>query len=573
LYFSQERTISRKILEVFVAVLLETAFSKNDILEFYLNEIFLGQEGNVAIHGFGEASLSFFGKDVSELTLAEAALLAGLAKAPSSYSPRNNPERAITRRNVVLQRMYELNKITATELKQAKAITFSLSPARRQRRTAPYFVDYIRANLLDYYDDRYLPNKPLHIYTSIDTQYQLCANKAVSAGLTEIENSRPKLKKHKSSLQAALIAVTPADANIIAWVGGRNYQKNQFDRVSQAKRQPGSSFKPFVHLTALDNLLNQYRTARTTSLLEDEPIVLKIPGSTNWEPQNYDHKFRGEVTLREALVHSLNVPTVNLAIKVGIDSIARTGELFGFGSNLPRVPSLALGAGEVSPLSMARAYNAIANGGMLTDLLPIIAVSNAQDDSIVSKPRANSHRAASEAATFVLTDILRSAIDRGTGQTVRRLGFTNPAAGKTGTTNDSRDSWFVGFTPRLLAVVWVGFDDNSEHGLTGASGAAPIWTKFMKCVEDMEPKIDFVPPPGVVYRDIDISTGLLATSSCPRDLVTREIFVSGYEPITDCTAHSGGFSIFRRSEEPKEEPRDRRKKKEDFLDKIWDSLF
>lgn len=560
LFLTPERTLARKAKEALAAVCLETAFTKDQILELYMNEVFLGQEGNVAVHGFGEASRTFFGKDVKDLSLAEAATLAGINKAPTSYSPRLNPDDALERRKVVLAKMLELGKITAGQRAQAEKEKINVLPAERSRRVAPYFIDHIRNQVGQIIDTSHWDETPLRIVTGLDIEYQQCAESAVSKGLKQLETKFPRLTKSAKPLQSAFVAVNPIRGDVLAWVGGRDYGQNQFDRVYQSKRQPGSTFKPFVYLTGLDKELNTYRVARTTTILMDEPVEFDIPGSQVWQPKNYDDRFRGPVTVREALTNSLNVPTVELAQKVGIDAVARTAALFGFGENLPRVPSLALGAGEVSPFGLARAYSALANGGVLLDLVPIQSIVEADTRAILFSPRQkdssfspsglpaargsvsstapNGTRAASEAAVYVLTTILRSAVDQGTGRVVRQLGFTAPAAGKTGTSNDSRDAWFAGFTPKLLAVVWIGFDDNRELKLTGGQAAAPIWAEFMKCVAPMEPALDFIPPPGVIFREIDRRTGLLFTDACdPADRMT-EVFVENTEPVTPCT-HGG----------------------------------
>ncbi len=560
LFLTPARTLARKAKEALAAVCLETAFTKDQILELYMNEVFLGQEGNVAVHGFGEAARTFFGKDVKDITLAEAATLAGINKAPTTYSPRLNADDALERRKVVLAKMLELGKITAGQRAQAEKEKINVLPAERSRRVAPYFIDHIRGQVGQIIDTSHWDDTPLRIVTGLDIEYQQCAESAVAKGLKQLETKYARLTKGAKPLQSAFIAVNPIRGDVLAWVGGRDYGQNQFDRVFQSKRQPGSTFKPFVYLTGLDKDLNSYRVARTTTILMDEPVQFEIPGSQDWEPKNFDERFRGSVTVREALTNSLNVPTVELAQKVGIESVARTAALFGFGENLPRVPSLALGAGEVSPFGLARAYSALANGGLLLDLTPIQSIVEADTRAILFSPRTKDTpvlassglpaargmltstpygtRAASEAAVYVLTTILRSAIDQGTGRVVRQLGFTAPAAGKTGTSNDSRDAWFAGFTPKLLAVVWIGFDDNKELKLTGGQAAAPIWAEFMKCVAPMEPPLDFVPPPGVVFREIDRTTGLLFTDACnPADRMT-EVFVEDTEPVTACT-HGG----------------------------------
>jgi penicillin-binding protein 1B len=538
LFFTRERSFVRKAFEALSAILVETAFSKEKILELYMNEIFLGQEGNVAIHGFGEAAKAFFGKDVENIDLAEAATLAGIIKAPTSLSPRLNPKASKKRREVVLNKMLEQGYISPEERNRAALENLDIQPAQRNKRIAPYFVDFIRRKMEEQIQTDDPAASRLQIITGLDVDYQRCAETAVENGLKRLEQSYPRIKKSKEPLQASLISVNPVHGEVLAWVGGRDYGENQFDRVSQSKRQPGSTFKPFVYLTALDKDLNNYRVARTTSILSDEPTAIPVAGGKTWEPKDYEDEYLGDVTVREALTHSLNIPTVQLAMKVGIDAVAHTAALFGFGEDLPHVPSLALGAGEVSAFDLARAYAAIANGGLLINLKPIIAIMLENDPVPVGVPESKEERVASESAVFVLTNMLQSVIESGTGQVVRRMGFQSPAAGKTGTSSDTRDAWFVGFTPRTLAIVWVGFDDNKETKLTGAQGAAPIWTEYMKCIAPFEPELDFITPPGVVYRKIDRQTGLLFTPYCPPQNEVTEVFVEGTEPVTPCPEHT-----------------------------------
>jgi penicillin-binding protein 1B len=571
LFFTSERTIVRKITEAFSALLIETAFTKDQILEFYLNEIFLGQEGRVAIHGFGEASKTFFNRDVSQLSIAEAATLAGIIKGPSAYSPRRHPKRAKTRRNLVLKKMKELGFINATQFDSAMNTPIQVSQSSRSRRKAPYFVDYVRRTIPDLVDPELFGTANVRVFTGLDLEYQQCAEQAVTQGLKDLETKYKKIRG-KEKVQAALVAVSPSNGSTLAWVGGRSFSNSQFDRVSLAKRQPGSAFKPFVFLTALDRNLNNYRVARTTSVLLDEPLTLKQKGSENWKPQNYDRKYRGEVTVRQALAHSLNVPTVNLAMKVGVDQIARTASYFGFGDDLPRVPSLALGAGEVTPLELAKAYNALANGGRLAELRPILAVALDTEEGNIYEAPLREQSLVSEPAVFVLTNILRSVVEEGTAQVVRRLGFSAPAAGKTGTSNDGRDSWFAGYTPHLLAVVWVGYDSGKPLRLTGSQAAAPIWTAFMKCTATMEPELEFIPPPGVVYRDIDARNGLLDDGYCPSQFVVREVYVEGTEPLTN--SRCGGVlndSIFSRKQS--QLPSDRNPKNRERAEGIVSSIL
>jgi penicillin-binding protein 1B len=537
LLFSSDRSFSRKIKEAFAAILIESTYSKDQIFEMYLNEVFLGQEGRFAIHGFGEASLTFYGKDVEEISLSEAALLAGLVKAPTAYSPRNHPDKAKYRQQTVLKRMKQLRMISEEDYTTALHQAPVIYPPARSRRVAPYFVDFIQKEIGKLILDQQVDGGALHIITGLDPEYQSCAEQAVSEGLLSLEKSYPWIAKSKEKVQGALISVVPSNGEILAWVGGREYSETQFDRISSAERQPGSTFKPFVYLTALDGSLNQYRTAKTTSILVDEPLQIKIPGGI-WEPQNYDKKFRGEVRLREALAKSLNVPTVQLAQKVGVKNIARTGAFFGFGEKLPQVPSLALGAGEVTPLDLTYAYSILANGGIKREFRPFYSILDSRTRSVLYSTSVKQRRITDEAPAFVLTDILRTAIESGTGQVVRQLGVKGPVAGKTGTTNDARDSWFVGYTPRILASVWVGFDSNKQLRLTGAQAAAPIWAKYMKCIERYEPELDFFPPEGVKTVLLDRFSGLLFTEHCPAENAITELFVLDTEPVTQCPLHS-----------------------------------
>jgi penicillin-binding protein 1B len=538
LFFSSDRNLKRKVKEAIAALLIESSHTKDQIFEMYLNEMFLGQEGRFAVHGFGEASLTFYGKEAGDITLAEAALLAGLVKAPTSYSPRLHFERALERQKIVLSRMHLLKMISDDEYEKAKSEKITIYPPARSRRVAPYFVDYLQREVGSLLNAHALKGGALSIITGLDTEYQSCGEIAITEGISQLEKSYPWLKKNTEKVQSSLVSVIPSSGEIRAWVGGRDFGESQFDRVSLAKRQPGSTFKPFVYLTALDGNLNQYRTAKTTSILIDEPVTIPVPGG-NWEPKNYDKKHRGEVRLREALAKSLNIPTVQLAQKVGIKNISRTGAYFGFGENLPKVPSLALGAGEVTPLELSQAYSIIANAGVKRTVRPFYHAIDSKSSTVIFTSPIEERRIVDEAPVYVLTDILRSAIESGTGRIVRQLGVKGPVAGKTGTTNEARDSWFVGYTPRILTTVWVGYDSNKSLKLTGAQAAAPVWAEYMKCISDFEPELDFYPPSGVVFRELDRESGLLLTEYCPHANGISEVFVSGTEPITPCPLHSG----------------------------------
>lgn len=536
-FLNPRRTLTRKFLEVFTAFSLERSLSKEEILEFYLNEVYLGQEGSVAIHGMAEAARSFFDKDLSQLTLAESALLAGVIRAPSSYSPRRHANRAIKRRNTVLARMLELSFINQAEFERARVERITLSTRDGARRQAPHFTAAIRKLLATDHnlDPSAIP--ALRIYTGLDLELQRCAERAVKSGLEELERRNRGLERRTRKLEGALVALEPFSGKVRAWAGGRDYGLNQFDHVQLAKRPIGSTIKPFVYLAALDSSLNRYKTATAASILGDEPITIKTAGADDWSPQNYDRKFRGDVTLRYALENSLNLPTVYLAQRIGINSVAQTIQRFHLSKSIPAVPSLVLGTAETSLLDLVASYGALANGGVYVKPRPFISVADSDGD-IVATTQVSEERVAAEGPVYVLTNILQGVIERGTATRVRSLGFKGDVAGKTGTTDEARDAWFIGFTPDLVAGVWVGFDDNKRVGLTGGAAAVPIWTDFMKCASDFSDPLPFIPPPSVTVASIDSGSGKLASTECPEGDRVEEVFVKGTEPIELCPLHT-----------------------------------
>lgn len=569
LLFSARRSIIRKLLEIPAAFSLELRMSKDEIFERYLNEIYMGQEGSVAIHGIAEGAATFFGKKVDELTLAESALLAGLVKAPIGYSPRKHPERAVKRRNLVLDKMADLGFISSDQAHRSKLEKLSVIQETLHARSAPHYVAALSQILSGEIGLEHDALPDISVYTSIRSNFQRCGEEAVAWGLNRLEESHPKFKERRLPLEASLLAIEPFSGKVRAWVGGRDYSKNQFDHVIQAKRQIGSTIKPFVYLTALDERLNDYKVATPLTILPDEPMEINLVTKNTWVPENYDHKYEGDMTLRFALENSRNLPTVYLAQKVGLDAFWDTAARFRIAPNLPKVPSLALGAADTNLLSLVAAYGALANGGIY--VAPRIYLSAIYSSGeIAAQSPVEESRLVDEGPVYVLTNILQGAIDRGTGHVIRELGFAGEAAGKTGTSNDTRDAWFIGFTPKIAAGVWVGFDDNSKTGLSGGQGAAPIWAKFMQCVDPYVTKAEFVPPPGVVFADVDVQSGERAAADCPKSSVIREVFVRGTEPRSYCSLHGGG-------EEPGEisdfdtgraEPAAPRRRQS-----LWDSIF
>jgi penicillin-binding protein 1B len=526
-----DRTMVRKLREAWLATLVEWRYSKSQILEAYLNEIYLGQRGSLAIRGVGAASRAYFAKEAHQLTPGEAALLAGMVRAPNTYSPVLNPERARQRRDVVLGRMHELNTLDAAAYERARKEPVRALARPRPGQPAPYFTDHARQEM----EERF--GSGTRIVTTIDLTLQRFAENAVAGGLDQLESRYAKLRRSdpRARLQAALIALDPTTGEIRAYVGGRDYQASQFDRVTLARRQPGSAFKPFVYLAAIRPRAGALPFTAAT-MVEDAPITLTVNGKP-WSPRNYEDRYEGRVSVRRALEQSLNGATVRIAQVVGAPAIAETAKAFGLVQKATAIPSLALGALEVTPIDLAAAYIPFAGGGLGPAAIRSVRAVYQADGS----PSAVADDAAPSAVitpgeAYLMTSLLQGVIRSGTARTAQSLAASSEIAGKTGTTNEGRDAWFVGYSSRLVAAVWVGFDDGEPHGLSGAAAALPIWTQFMKQALDAYPAPPFAVPPGITTANIDTSNGRLAGESCPH--TAREIFLIGTEPER-CTEHSG----------------------------------
>jgi penicillin-binding protein 1B len=531
-YLTPARTIRRKLSEAMMAWIMERRQSKDEILEMYLNEIYLGQRGAMSINGVGEASLLFFRKDVQHITTPEAALLAGLIQAPNLYNPYKNPVQARSRRDTVLLAMKNTGALSDKEYEQHVKVPLVVHPYDARVNLAPYFGDVVKSQLLDKYKEDTIYTQNLHIFTTLDLDMQRYAEESLSKGLAEIDKLR--FKRTKQNAQGCLIAIEPQTGYIRAFVGGRSYSKSQFDRISKASRQPGSVFKPVVYATALEQAFaGKSRVFTPATIVVDEPWTLHYANQT-WEPKNYDGQYHGSTTLRNALAQSMNVATAKLAMDVGLKEIANLGKNLGFESVKP-FPSLALGAFEVSPWQVATAFTVFANGGVKTELRTVKKVAGA-DGKTLERSQIEVERVLHPQTAYILTDMMETVLSSGTGAPVRRWGFTRPAAGKTGTTDEYRDAWFVGYTPNLLCVVWTGYDDNTPIKMTGAQAALPIWAQFMKKAVQNLPAEDFASPQGVVVVMIDPMTGQLATEDCPS--AVPEKFVSGTEPTQTCQEHS-----------------------------------
>jgi penicillin-binding protein 1B len=531
-YLTAERTYRRKLIEAPMAVILELKYSKDEILEAYLNEIYLGQRGASSIMGIEEAARYFFGKSVREVDLAQAATLAGLIRDPRRYNPHRDPDAAKARRDLVLRLMHDQDRITDDQYAYARGEPLLVRGEEKRFNDAPHFADYVLRELADRYPRRLLQSEGLRIFTTLDMGYQIAAERALIEGLEHLEEGYPRLAKREGELQGAVVVVDPQTGFVRAMVGGRDYQTSQFNRAEQARRQPGSTFKPFVYLTAF---LTPGRWSPAT-IIDDMPFEV-VSGGQVWSPDNYDGTVHGNVTLRTALTNSMNIATSRLALDVGLNRVTRTAHEAGIESQLDAVPSLALGAFEVTPLELASAYSTLANGGIHTEPLSILSAVD-EDGKVVQHRQVKMDRVLPADAVYLVNDMLQDVFDYGTARRARALGYGGAAAGKTGTTNSTRDAWFVGYTTEIVALVWVGYDDNAPIGLYGDSGALPIWVEFMKRSGYGDRSPEFPAPRNVVLVEIDPETGLLAAPGCP---TTRyEAFISGTEPTEECYEHGAG---------------------------------
>lgn len=539
LYFSQERTWWRKIREASMSVILDSRYSKDRILEVYLNAVYLGQRGSVSICGVQAASRYFFGRNVADLSLAEAATLAGMIRNPGGYNPFTHADRAVERRNAVLDAMLDLGVADKAEVARAKAESLRVASGGAGFAQAPYVVDFVRAQIAELYSEQVLAENGLEIYTTIDTLVQASAEEALARGLARLEADVPIIRRQKARrrLQGSVIVTDPRSGAILALVGGRDYQDSQFNRATQARRQPGSCFKPFVYLAAFQAAMAGKDGGLTpASILDDSPFEL-VSGGRTWRPSNYDGMFLGPLPARAALEESRNVPTARAALSVGLNSVIATAKACGFTENFAPLPSLALGAQEVTPLELATAYGTLATFGINVPAR-ILEDVEVRDGRKLEKRVREAREAVVPVAAYLVDDVLRGVLIRGTAASASALGFRGDAAGKTGTTDDTRDAWFVGFTPEILALVWVGYDDNTKTGLTGASGALPIWVDLMMHAQHRWAGSTFPEPPGVLRVEVDPESGELAVAGCPKR--AEEVFAAGTEP-GPCSLHQSAF--------------------------------
>jgi penicillin-binding protein 1A len=525
LYLTPERTFLRKIKELFLSLAIERRYSKDEILALYINQIYFGH----GAYGAEAASQRFFGHPLARGDLAEWALLAGLPKAPAIYSPLRHPERALARRNHVLDLMERYGEISAEEAERARAAPLELAPGGDRVQRAGYFVEQVRRKLIDRFGVDAVFSGGLDVRTTLDWRLQQAAETACAQGLAEYERRRwgeaPPAGEPRP--QVALLALDPRTGDVLALVGGRDFAESPFDRAFQAQRPVGSTFKPILYLTALEHGFTP------ASVLVDAPVSYRNPyNRRTWSPANYGGRHVGPVTLHRALAQSINVVAVKLLDRLGADSVIRTARRLGIESNLNPYLSLALGACDLRLSEMVRAYCAFAAGGILPELRLITAVRR-PDGRRQEFPRGPRRSVIEPDVARVLVDMLQGVVEYGTARRARRLPF--PTAGKTGTTDDYSDAWFIGFTPNLIAGVWVGFDRPRSlgRGESGGRLALPIWIAFMQEALAEQPPAPFPNPPGIVHAEICQRTGLLATPTCPeRQLMA---FRQGRAPRERCS--------------------------------------
>jgi len=570
-FLSPEKTMKRKMVEMLIALELERKFSKQRIFEMYANQVYMGQRGSFTIAGFAEASHAYFNKDIKNLTLPEAALLAGMIQRPNYLSPYKNPKRALERRNLVLDSMVETGAITSAEAEHAKAIPLKLTAPNVEASDAPYFVDLVKDQLSSQYNEAELNDHAYRIYTTLDPDLQRAAAEAVEEGMKLVDEQVIKRRTHKirdgakteikvdsgPMPQVALVALDPHTGEVLALVGGRNYGMSQLDHAV-AKRPTGSIFKPFVYAAAINTAISGAALTPVAdgeanastgdngvftpaTLVDDSPVSIAY-GDQVYEPRNYKEEYHGEVTARYALAMSLNNATVKVAQEVGFDRVAALAKAAGI-TSVRATPAIALGAYDATPLEMAGAYTVFGNGGTR---LPPVMVKSVRDSrgKVLDDFHTDGKSVLDPRVAYVLTTMMEGVVNNGTGATVRARGFTAPAAGKTGT---SHDAWFAGYTTNLLCIVWVGNDDYTDLKLSGGTTAAPIWAEFMKRAVKLPQYSNtkgFPAPSGVVEVTLDKLTNRLATPTCPQDYTVA--FIAGTEPKETCdeafTDHRGVFT-------------------------------
>ena len=535
LWLTPERTWKRKIPEIFITLHLERKLTKQEIFEHYANTIYIGQVSSFAVHGFGEGAQAYFGKDLRQLTLPEAALLAGLPQSPSRYNPFRNPQTATNRRNIILRMMRDNGYISEEQLQEALKAPLGVNSNGLRSDDAPYFVDLINEKLVEQFQDHDFQTNTYRVYTTLDMRLQQAAVQAMSEGLKEVDELLLKRGRTKAKgwpqVQAAMVSLDARTGAVKALVGGRDYGQSQLNRAL-AKRPPGSSFKPFVYAAVLRSALeDSAHPITTTTTVVDEPTTFWYDDKP-YEPNNFKSEFHGTVTLRQALTKSMNIPAVKFAEMVGYEEVVRMARDAGMNRDIKATPAVALGAYEVQPLEIAGAYTVFSNQGLYAPPRFVRMIRN-QDGKEIFTAKPRERQALDPRISYMMVNLMEDVVRTGTGAGIRSRGFALPAAGKTGT---SHDGWFAGFTSELICVVWVGYDDNRELGLEGSKSALPIWTAFMKKAHTFRPYRNAKPfeaPDGIVSVAVDPPTGKLAGGGCSAP-PKWEVFLAGTQPLDYC---------------------------------------
>jgi penicillin-binding protein 1B len=539
LWLDGDKNWRRKFQEILITLHLEEKLTKRQIFEDYANQVYLGRQGPFSIHGFGEAARTYLGKDLAEINTAQAALLAGMVQRPSYYNPYRYPDRARQRRDLVLSLMRRNGYLSQEQYRQAAGERLQVSVEKSQALETSYFLDVVNDQLQTDLND---PEKSsAYVYTTLDSELQSAAEEAVRVGMENVDQQLRKRRTQEAipagQPQVALVALDPHTGEVRALVGGRSYGASQLNHAL-AMRQPGSVFKPFVYAAAMDTAITGGpRIFTPATVIDDSPTSFSF-GNQTYAPSNFGHEFFGEVTLRTALAHSLNVATVKLAQEVSYDKVVAMARRAGLSTPKP-TPAVALGAYEATPLEIARAYTMFANQGQRVTP-STIALVRSRDGAVLYQHESDPQTVLDPRVAFLMVNLMEEVIRSGTAAGVRSRGFYLPAAGKTGT---SRDGWFAGFTSELLCVVWVGFDDNRNLNLEGAKSALPIWTEFMKRASQIREYRDaraFPEPAGLVSVDICADSGQRAGPFCPR--TWSDLFIEGTQPAEECTLHSSQSS-------------------------------
>ncbi len=562
LFLNREVSLERKAKEALTAIKLERNYSKEEILEMYLNQYYFSR----GCYGVAAASRLFFSKEPREMSISECAILIGMLKAPNTNSPMNNPDKSLAARNRVLYSYRDWGGITQAQYDSLKEQPLELNPPEEKVGVAPYFTETVRQYILEKYGEETLYSGGLKVYTSVDIDLQRAADSAVSKKVdslrARIERLYPKddpnytymlpdttdefgfpIREYKK-VQGAFVAIDNENGDVLAMVGGRDFQETKFNRANQALRQPGSCFKPFVYTACVDN------GYRTTTIVDDNPIVLDIPGAKQWRPHNFDDKFMGPITLRDGLKHSRNLIAIRLLMNINPSQAIFYARKMGITTPLADVYSLAIGVSEVKLIEMVSAFSVFPNQGIRIPYRYVHKIIDRYGRVLEDNTAVQKEEVLSAQTAFIMADMMQSVVKEGTGRRSQWMGFTRPAGGKTGTSDNFCDNWFIGYTPQITAGTWVGFDDKTSLGRNqdGAKNGVPIWTEFMISAHDTIPIAGFEEPDGIVHLEVCLESGEIATDQCTD--VRKEVFTVDNQPTALCTIHpsKGGYLSERRRE-------------------------